>query len=233
MDDVFADRTAAGRLLARALLELKLPAPVVLALPRGGVPVAVEIALALHAPLDLLIVRKIGAPGNPELAVGAIAEGAPAAVVDGESLRATGTRQAYVERQAKVELQEIARRRAAYLRDRPPLPVEGRTAIVVDDGLATGSTARAAVRALRARKAARVVLAVPVAPAEAVAALRPEVNDLVCLSTPHFFEAVGVHYADFRQVRDDEVIEGLARAAGAAATPALPTPERSSDAASH
>lgn len=210
-DHVFGDRTQAGRVLAAALAQRHLSDPVVLALPRGGVPVAVEVALALHAPLDLLIVRKIGAPGNPELAVGAIAEGADAAVVDRETLAATGTSRAYVERQAKVELQEIARRRALYLQGRPPLAVEGRTVIVVDDGLATGSTARAAVRALRARKPARLVLAVPVAPPEAVAELQAEVDELVCLSTPEFFGAVGVHYADFRQVGDAEVIAALAR----------------------
>ena len=217
MNDVFADRSAAGRQLAHALAQRKLPDPVVLALPRGGVPVAVAVALALHAPLDLLIVRKIGAPGNPELAVGAIADGAEAAVVDRESLALTGTPQAYVDRQAKAERQEIARRRALYLQGRPPLPVKGRTAIVVDDGLATGSTARAAVRALRERKPARVVLAVPVAPSAAVAELLPEVDELVCLCTPEFFGAVGAHYADFRQVQDEEVIAGLARAAGSAA----------------
>ena len=210
-DHVFGDRTQAGRQLAAALAQLPLSDPVVLALPRGGVPVAAEVALALHAPLDLLIVRKIGAPGNPELAVGAIAEGADAAVVDRETLAATGASQAYVDRQAKVERQEIARRRALYLPGRPPLAVEGRTVIVVDDGLATGSTARAAVRALRARKPARLVLAVPVAPPEAVAELQAEVDELVCLSTPEFFGAVGAHYADFRQVADEEVIQGLAR----------------------
>jgi putative phosphoribosyl transferase len=218
-DHVFGDRTQAGRQLAAALAQLPLSDPVVLALPRGGVPVAAEVALALHAPLDLLIVRKIGAPGKPELAVGAIAEGTDAAVVDRETLAATGASQAYVDRQARVERQEIARRRALYLQGRPPLAVEGRTVIVVDDGLATGSTARAAVRALRARKPARVVLAVPVAPPEAVAELQAEVDELVCLSTPEFFGAVGVHYADFRQVGDEEVIAALARVDRASPAP--------------
>lgn len=121
----------------------------------------------------------------------------------------TGASRAYVDREAKEELREIARRRTAYLRDRPPLPVEGKTAVVVDDGIATGTTVRAALQALRRRKPARLVLAIPVAPPEVVAALRAEVDDLVCLSQPPYFHAVGVHYADFHQVSDDEVVRIL------------------------
>lgn len=207
MIEVFANRTEAGRLLAKELLALKLADPVVLALPRGGVPVAAEVAAALHAPLDLLLVRKIGAPAHRELAVAAIAEGPPGTpVIDRETLEMTGTTQAYVDREAKAELKEIARRRATYLHGREPLPIEGRTALVVDDGIATGTTVRAALRSLRLRRPARLVLAVPVAPPEVVAALRSEVDDLVCLSQPPFFQAVGLHYADFGQVPDDEVI---------------------------
>lgn len=210
MIDVFADRTQAGRLLAQEVLALKLTDPVVLALPRGGVPVAAEVASALHAPLDLLLVRKIGAPGHGELAVAAVAEGPPSAVVvDDEIRHMTGASRAYVDHEAKEELREIARRRTAYLRDRPPLSVEGKTAVVVDDGIATGTTVRAALQALRRRKPARLVLAIPVAPSEAVAALRAEVDDLVCLSQPPYFHAVGLHYADFHQVSDDEVVRIL------------------------
>ncbi|NML18217.1 phosphoribosyltransferase [Azohydromonas caseinilytica] len=222
MRDVFANRTEAGRLLARALAALTLVDPVVLALPRGGVPVAAEVADALHAPLDLLLVRKIGAPGQRELAVAAIAEGPHnEPVIDRETLYFSGATMDYVERQAEVERLEIERRRAAYLRGRPPLPVEGKTAVLVDDGIATGTTVRAALRALRRRRPARLVLAVPVAPAEAVAALRGEVDDLVCLSQPAFFRAVGVPYVDFHQVEDDEVI-GILDTHWQRASPATP-----------
>ena len=241
MNDVFADRTAAGRRLAHALARRRFPDPVVLALPRGGVPVALEVALALHAPLDLLVVRKIGAAGDAELAVGAIADGAQAPVIDPDSLARTGTPAAHVARELQAQRREIARRRTLYLRDRIPLPVTGRTAIVVDDGLATGCTALDAVRALRERKPARVVLAVPVAPRAALVRLRPEVDELVCLSTPESFYAVGAHYADFRQVEDEEVTAAIARAAagntptphpvheGPPSAPASPTPPRDLD----
>jgi putative phosphoribosyl transferase len=209
MIDAFADRTEAGRLLAREVLALNPVDPVVLALPRGGVPVAAEVARALEAPLDLLLVRKIGAP-HRELAVAAVVEGPqPGIVIDRETLDLTGTSEAYVERGAKEELREIARRRTAYLHDRPPLDVEGRTVIVVDDGIATGTTVRAALLALRRRGPRRLVLAVPVAPPEVVEALRADVDDLVCLAQPPYFQAVGVHYADFHQVSDDELISIL------------------------
>jgi putative phosphoribosyl transferase len=208
--DVFSDRVEAGRLLAQAVLTLELVDPVVLALPRGGVPVAAEVARALRAPLDLLLVRKIGAPAHRELAIAAVAEGPQAhVVIDAETLRMTGATEAYVEREAKAELREIARRRTAYLHGRPVLPVEGKTVVLVDDGIATGTTVRAALQAVRLRKPARLVLAIPVAPQDVVAALRPDVDDLVCLSQPPYFHAVGVHYADFHQVSDDEVIRIL------------------------
>jgi putative phosphoribosyl transferase len=211
MKERFVDRRDAGRRLAAALVTMRLTDPVVLALPRGGVPVAVEVARALHAPLDLLLVRKIGAPGQRELAVAAVAEGPDGfLVMDPDTMAATGASRAYVEREAALERSEIARRRKAYLGGRVALPVEGRAVVVVDDGIATGTTVRAALRALRAQRPARLVLAVPVAPPAAVADLRPLVDDLVCLSQPAAFYAVGAHYDDFQQVSDDEVIAALA-----------------------
>jgi putative phosphoribosyl transferase len=214
MYEAFADRTAAGRELAKRMGALHLADPVVLALPRGGVPVAAEVATALHAPLDLLLVRKIGAPDQPELAVAAIAEGPDARpVLDLATMELTGTTRAYVEREAQAELHEIARRRHLYLRERAPLPVAGRSVVVVDDGIATGTTVRAGLDALRRRGPARVVLAVPVAPPEALAALLSEVDDLICLAAPPHFRAVGLHYVDFHQVSDEEVVDILRRVA--------------------
>jgi putative phosphoribosyl transferase len=210
MIDVFADRSEAGRLLAHELVALKLIDPVVLALPRGGVPVAAEVASALHAPLDLLLVRKIGAPGHVELAVAAVAEGPPPVVVfDDGTWGLTRSGHAYIDREVAAQLREIGRRRATYLGDRPALPIEGKTAVVVDDGIDTGTTVRAGLQALRRRKPARLVLAIPVAPPEVVEALQAEVDDLVCLSQPSYFRAVGVHYVDFHQVSDSEVVRML------------------------
>jgi len=210
-DRPYADRAEAGRELAAVLARRAWQRPVVLALPRGGVPVAVEVARALHAPLDLLLVRKIGAPFQPELAVAAVARLAedqpPQLVTDAELMRAIGAGRDWVEQGQGRELPEIARRRRQYLGAREAVALQGCTAIVVDDGLATGTTARAAVLALRhaAAAPARVVLAVPVAPAQAVAALAREVDELVCLWQPPSFHAVGAHYRDFRQVDDAQV----------------------------
>lgn len=247
----FADRRAAGRELAQALRGMDLPHPLVLALPRGGVPVAAEVARALHAPLDLVLVRKIGAPGQPELAVAAIASqagaGAPVHMAEDEGLMAaTGADQGHVDRGVARERLELERRRQGYLQGRAPQPLQGRTLIVVDDGIATGTTVRAALQALRGepshalshragmplgeppqpsveRLAAPpsgsgdeplgLVLAVPVAPAESLAALRGLVDATVCLWTPVIFQAVGAHYRDFRQVTDEEVVAALAGAA--------------------
>jgi putative phosphoribosyl transferase len=212
---IFADRADAGRRLAAALSTVKLDKPVVLALPRGGVPVALEVARALHAPLDLLLVRKIGAPWQRELAVGAVAEGEePVVVKDSRTLALSGDGSRYVEEQARIELEEIERRRAAYLRGRARTPLKGREVVLVDDGIATGTTVRTALKAIRLAGPARIVLAVPVAPPETVEALSPEVDQLVCLYRPAFFQAVGQFYENFRQVDDDEVIEALDAAAG-------------------
>jgi len=208
---MFRDRRDAGRQLAAALLPLQLADPVVLALPRGGVPVAAEVARALRAPLDLLLVRKIGAPGQPELAVAAVAEGGALAVNE-DLVDAAGASREYIDEQAREQTREIERRRALYLGARAALPVLGRSAVVVDDGIATGATVRAAVQLLRQRGPARVVLAVPVAPRDSLDALRPLVDELVCLQSPSEFHAVGAHYLEFDQVEDREVVELLAQA---------------------
>jgi putative phosphoribosyl transferase len=202
---MFSNRSEAGRLLGRRLQAMGLSDPVVLALPRGGVPVAVEVARALGAPLDLLLVRKIGAADQPELAVGAVSEGGEL-FADQRMMELTGSTDEYVARQAADQWAEVERRRRLYLDGRVPVPLAGRTAVVVDDGIATGATVRAALKALRRRAPASLVLAVPVASREAVAALSPQVDDLVCLSQPAAFRAVGEHYADFIQVSDDEVV---------------------------
>lgn len=222
----FADRTAAGRALAQRLAARGLPGPVVvLALPRGGVPVAAEIARTLGAPLDLMLVRKIGAPGQPELAVAAVADGTPPrVVVDEETSRLTGADRAYVDAQARVQLDEIARRRRVYLRGRPPVPLAGTTVIVVDDGIATGTTARAALAAVRRAGPARIVLAVPVAAPESLDALRADCDEIVCLADPSPLIAIGLHYVDFHQVDDDEVIGALDAAQPMPSTPRPPAP---------
>jgi len=208
---LFADRVQAGRALAREIAKLGLPAPIVLALPRGGVPVAAEIARELGAPLDLLLVRKIGVPWQPELAVAAVVDGPDQElVIDEDTRAATGVGRGYIEAKAKEQIQEIERRRHLYLGDRLPLPVDNCTAIVVDDGIATGTSMRAALKALRRRKPAALVMAVPVAPPDTIEALRREVDRIVCLAQPEPFYAVGSHYDDFHQVEDDEVMATLA-----------------------
>jgi putative phosphoribosyl transferase len=211
MRPAFTDRAEAAARLARQLQDLSLAPPlVVFALPRGGVPIGAVVARALHAPLDLVLVRKIGAPWQPELALAAVAEGEPPEIVVDEAVRRhAGVDDAWIAREAQPHLAEIARRRRVYLRGRAPAAVEGRTAIVVDDGLATGTTMRAALKALRRRRPAHLVLAVPVAPPDTLAALRAEVDRIVCLATPEPFHAVGAHYREFHQVDDDEVIAAL------------------------
>jgi len=215
----FRDREEAGRLLGERLLHLKDAAPVVLALPRGGVPVGLPVAEALGgAPLDLLLVRKIGAPWHEEFGIGAVVDGhQPETVLDERTVEALGVPRDYIERTAARELREIERRRALYLRGRPPVDLAGRTAIVVDDGVATGGTVRAALQALRRAGAARrVVLAVPVAPPDTAEALRALCDEAVFLATPRDFVAVGTFYADFRQLDDAEVMALLDRADAAA-----------------
>lgn len=172
---------------------------------------ALEVSRALRAPLDVLLVRKIGAPHQKELAVAAVVEGKPEPhiVLDEETLTATGATTEYVERQAKAELREIARRRQAYLHDRPSVSVTGRDVVLVDDGIATGTTVRAALKALQNQKPARLILAVPVAPKDTVEQLREQVDDLVCLAMPYPFGAIGYFFEDFHQLGDEEVISAL------------------------
>jgi predicted phosphoribosyltransferase len=209
----FRDRTDAGRKLAAALEHHKNKDVVVLALPRGGVPVAAMVAAALEAPLDLIFVRKIGLPSQPELAMGAVADGAGALVVRNEEvIRDACIREEEFAAIRENELKEIERRRQRYLQDRQPESVEGRVAIVIDDGLATGATTRAALRAVRARKPRELVLAVPVAPSQTLAAMQDEADEVVCLEQHVFFGAIGLYYVDFSQVSDEEVVEMLARA---------------------
>lgn len=206
---VFSDRTEAGRRLAEELMAYKGKDVVVLAIPRGGVLVAVEVADALNAPLDLVIPRKIGAPGNPELAVGAVAGGE---VVINESVRAElGVSDSYLSAEVQRQLAEIDRRRRLYVGDQPPVDLAGKIGIIVDDGLATGYTAIAAVRAVRKAKPDKVVLAVPVAPPDTRRRLAGEVDEIVCLQTPEEFFAVGQFYIDFTQVSDGEVVDILRR----------------------
>ncbi len=219
---LFVDRHDAGRRLAERLEYLRSEDPVVLGLPRGGVPVAAEVATALEAPLDVLLVRKIGAPLHPEYGVGAIAEEGER-FVDREAVAALGIDSDELERIVADEQAELERREHLYRGDRPPVPLLGRTAILIDDGVATGGTAIAAARAARTRGAAKVVLAVPVGPPGAAGRFADEVDDFVCLEAPEGFFAVGAYYARFGQTSDDEVRELLAgtlQHAGAAAASA-------------
>jgi putative phosphoribosyl transferase len=204
----FDSRTQAGQLLARKVAAFNFDQPVVLALPRGGVPVAVEIARALKAPLDLLFVRKIGVPGQPELAAAAIVDGEqPDLVYNEDVMSITGLSKTEIKRAAAKELTEIDRRRKLYLKGRQPVLVEGHTAIIVDDGIATGTTVKAALQALRRRKPKKLVLAVAVAPPDTIAELRGYVDEIICLQQPEPFFAIGNFYRDFHQVSDEEVIE--------------------------
>src|SRR6516225_3092281 len=209
---LFQDREDAGRQLAAALVKYKSRHPVVLALPRGGVPVAAEVAEALHAPLDLILVRKIGVPAQPELAMGAVVDGAdPIVVRNDDVIGLTGVDESEFKAVCDAELAEIEARRRRYLGSREMVEVADRVVIVIDDGIATGATTRAALRAIRMRNPARLVLAVPVAPSEALPEMRQEADDVVCLEDHEGFGAIGFYYSDFRQVSDQEVIDALAR----------------------
>lgn len=212
---IFADRIDAGERLAKGLAHLAGSECVVLAIPRGGVIVGEVIARELGAPLDVVVPRKIGAPGNPELAIGAVAPGIR--VLDPRMVGALGVTDRYLDREIAEQEAEIERRQRAYRGGRPPQPVKGRVAIVVDDGVATGSTAVAALRWARARGAERVVLAVPVAPPQSLERLRAEADEVVVLETPQPFLAVGEWYRDFDQTTDEEVVSALARSAGSRA----------------
>jgi putative phosphoribosyl transferase len=206
----FRNRQDAGQRLARELAHLKDERPVVLALPRGGVPVAYEVAKALVAPLDLLMVRKLGAPGHSEYGIGAVVDGSePQLVLNEEAMQIIGPTEDYVQAEMERQLAEIERRRASYFAEHDPTPISGRTVILVDDGIATGGTVRVALKALRRSSAERIVLAVPVAPRDRLEALHDDADEVVCLSAPANFRAVGLHYANFEQTSDAEVVRCL------------------------
>ena len=217
---MFANRRAAGHALAERLRHLEAAHPVVLALPRGGVPVAFEVARALRAPLDVVVVRKIGAPGNPEFGIGAVAEGG-VRVLNDASVRSLLIGVEELEHSAAKAVGEVEERVRRYRGSRPPIPLRGRTAIVIDDGVATGGTARAALRAVRAQHPAKLVFAVPVGPPETVERLAAEVDEVFCVEQPEVMWAVGMYYDDFSPTSDEEVVELLEAAMedGGAAAP--------------
>jgi putative phosphoribosyl transferase len=203
---MFADRVDAGKKLAQALSAYKGQDCVVVAIPRGGVVVADRVAGYLGCPLDLIITRKIGAPGNPELAVGAVA-GEDKVIISQSVKAGLGISEAYLVAEISRQLAEVKRRRRIYLGEKKPLGLGGKTVILIDDGLATGSTARVAISAVRKEHPAKVILAVPVAPRDTCNSLSIEADEVICLLTPEVFYAVGQFYADFSQTTDEEVIE--------------------------
>jgi len=207
---IFANRVDAGRRLAARLEEYRSPDTIVLAIPRGGVVIGYEVARALDAPLDVTIPRKIGAPGQPELAIGAV--GDDVVVLDDRTISYLHVRDEYITEEIERQKAEIERRWRLYRDDRPFPDVKGKTVLLVDDGMATGATTLAAARAVRAKEPGRLVLAVPVAPVESVARLRPEVDEIVVLETPEPFFSVGSWYSVFDQTSDEEVIDLLHRA---------------------
>lgn len=208
----FRNRADAGRRLVEAIGPRN-DDPVVLGLPRGGVPVAFELARGLQAPLDILLVRKIGAPGYPEFAIGAVVDGKnPQRVINEDTLSYCGASLDYFEREAARQLEEIERRRKTYLGNRTPIDLAGRSVILVDDGIATGASVKAGLKGLRQAGAGHVTLAIPVAPRSVIEELKKEVDEIVCLSAPEDLRAVSLHYEDFDQTSDEEVTELLARA---------------------
>lgn len=212
----YVDRSDAGRRLADALACYKALRPVVLALPRGGVPVAAEVAAALEAPLDLILVRKVGLPIHPELAMGAVVDGPKPIIVRNDPvIRHAAVSESRFQELCRRELKEIERRRRLYLGDRSPIDVAGRVAIVIDDGIATGATARAALQALRRRRPKRSVLAVPVGPLKTISDLQSLADEVVCLEDIEPYGAVGAVYRDFSQVTDQDVIDHLRRLSAA------------------
>ena len=209
---MFENRQEAGRQLGQRLLHLIDERPVVLGLPRGGVVVAAEVALALDAPLDVLVVRKLGAPHQPELAIGAVTNGdQPQRILNDRVIALVGVSEEYLQTETAAQLDEVQRRQALYRGGRSAITTAGRTVIVVDDGIATGATVRAGIRSLRQTNVKQIVLAVPVSPPQTAELLRAEVDELVCLATPHTFAAVGAFYQDFRQTTDAAVIAALER----------------------
>jgi predicted phosphoribosyltransferase/predicted alpha/beta-hydrolase family hydrolase len=217
---IYTDREAAGRMLARRLMSYAHTDVVVVGIPRGGVPVAKEIADALGAPLDVIVVRKLGAPGQPELGIGAVVDGDhPRAIFNQEIIEHLGVPDEYIKSEIVRQLKEVKRRQTAYRGGRAKVPLAGKIAIVVDDGIATGSSVRAALRGVRRQKPRRLVLATPVAPVESIDALRSEADEIICLETPENFFAVGQFYRDFSQVSDDEVKNILAKEQPAEARP--------------
>ena len=210
---IFSNREEAGRELGRRLAEKSCAGPdvIVLALPRGGVPVGFEVARALHAPLDVFLVRKLGLPGHPEYAMGAVASGG-VRVLNERLLAQVGVSPQVVERVVSMEERELRRREDAYRGDLPAVRLKGRAVLLVDDGIATGSSMLAAVEAIRKIGARRVTIAVPVAPRESLRMLAGVADDVVCIASPEPFLAVGRFYADFDQTSDEEVLELLERA---------------------
>jgi putative phosphoribosyl transferase len=203
---VYPNREAAGRLLAERLLTQAYTDIVVLGIPRGGVPVAKQVADALAAPLDIIVVRKLGAPDQPELGIGAVVDGDhPRAIFNQDIIQYLGVSDEFIKAEIARQLEEVKRRESAYRGDRAKISLAGKTVIVVDDGIATGSSVRAALRGVRRQEPKRLILAVPVAPAESLDALRSDADEIVCLETPEDFFAVGQFYRDFRQVSDREV----------------------------